>query len=313
MDKHGEYYSFKNKKTGKYLSTESFLTTSTLDDKALWKLEKDKGMYRIINKANEESVDVYNHATEAGSQVGVYGGYYATPNQLFYFESPVYGPSVEVEFIAGEIELTGTPFGTKPWDGDVNVTFDKAWDGDKETFFHADRDADRTGFTAIDLGEEHLPFNKVTLNSRPGFEYRGWEAVLSGSNEKDGEYTVIYKFSEEDFQRHEFASVELDEFVEYRYIKYETPNGGYTNIGEVNLIYAPKKPTCRYEGDALFINGGKVAVISYYDGDVLKKVDVAEKNTIVLDDEKMNNGYAVRVQVLGSKNNILASFFVKKY
>ncbi|MBQ7875956.1 MAG: RICIN domain-containing protein [Clostridia bacterium] len=309
MDKHGEYYSFRNEKTGKYLSTDSFLTTSVLDDKALWKLEKDKGMYRIINKANEESIDVYNHATEVGSQVGVYGGYYGTPNQLFYFEAPVYEPSVEVEYMAGEIELTGTPFGTNPWDGDENVTADKAWDGDKETFFHAGRNDDRTGYTAIDLGENHLPFNKVTINSRPGFEYRGWEAVLSGSNEKDGEYTVIHTFSEEDFQRGEFASVKLSEYVDYRYIKYETPNGGYTNVGEVNLIYAPEKPICKLEGDVLRVTGGRTKLISYYDGDVLKKIETTTKSAIVLTDEYTD----IRIQVINSENNLLATFFIKKY
>ena len=258
IEKHkNEYYAFRNEKTGKYLSTESFLTTSELNDKALWILEKDKGLYRIINKAHEESIDVYNHATENGSQVGVYGGYYGTPNQLFYFELATPQSEVEVEYVAGEVELTGTPFGSEPWDGDKNVTFDKAWDGDRETFFHAGRNDDRTGFTAIDLGEKHLPFNKVTLNSRPGFEYRGWEAVLSGSNEKDGEYTIIHQFTEDDFKRGEYASVDLGEYVDYRYIKYETPKGGYVNIGEVNLIYAPEKPEYKLVDGALWIMDGR--------------------------------------------------------
>ncbi len=310
MENQGEYYSFKNEKTGKYLSTESFLTTSTnLNDNALWKLEKDKGLYRIINKANEESIDVYNHATHNGAQVGVYGGYYATPNQLFYFEAPGYGSFVEVEYQASEFELTGTPFGTEPWDGDVNVTCDKAWDGDKETFFHAGRNDDRTGYTAIDLGEDHLPFNKVTINSRPGFEYRGWEAVLSGSNEKDGEYTVIHQFTEDDFQRGEYASVDLGEYVNYRYVKYETPNGGYTNVGEVNLIYAPKAPECRLEGDYLFLKGAKRFVVSYLEGEVLKKIEIVTSGAINVKECE----YDIRVQALDSENNLLCTFFVKKY
>ena len=324
MEKHGDYYAFCNEKTGKYLSTENFLTTSELNDKACWTLEKDKGLYRIINKANGESVDVYNHAIHNGAQVGVYGGYYATPNQLFYFELCEPQTSVEIEYKASEIELTGTPFGTNPWDGDKNVTFDKAWDGDKETFFHADRDADRTGFTAIDLGEKHLPFNKVTLNSRPGFEYRGWEAVLSGSDEKDGEYTVIYKFKEEDFARHEFASVDLGKEVNYRYIKYETPNGGYTNIGEVNLIYAPKQAEFIYSGYETYIEGAdwRNAIVAYYDGDALKKIDVIKSQNYVygLDKEFDNemiklSDYESDVRIyLFDKNNIhLATFFVKKY
>ncbi len=314
IENQGEYYSFKNEKTGKYLSTESFLTTSTnLNDNALWKLEKDKGLYRIINKANEESIDVYNHATHNGAQVGVYGGYYATPNQLFYFEAPGYGSFVEVEYVASEFELTGTPFGSEPWDGDENVTFDKAWDGDKETFFHAGRNDDRTGYTAIDLGEKHMPFNKVTINSRPGFEYRGWEAVLSGSNEKDGEYTVIHKFTEEDFKRGEYASVDLGEYVNYRYVKYETPNGGYTNVGEVNLIYAPEKPNCEYIGDNLLLGGGKMYIISYYEGDVLKKVETTTAETYAVNEPKMATSYSIRVHVLGSENNLLATFFVKRY
>ncbi len=309
IEKQGDYYAFRNEKTGKYLSTENFLTTSVKDDKALWTLEKDKGMFRIINKANEESVDVYNHATENGAQVGVYGGYYGTANQLFYFELATPETAVEVEFMASEIELTGTPFGTEPWDGDENVTFDKAWDGDKETFFHAGRNDDRTGYTAIDLSENHLPFNKVTLNSRPGFEYRGWEAVLSGSNEKDGEYKVIHTFKEEDFKRGEFASVELGEFVDYRYVKYETPKGGYVNIGEVNLIYAPKKPECSLEGDYLLLKGAKRFIVSYYEGEVLKKVEVVKSGGIDVKECE----YDVRVQAIDSNNTLLATFFIKKY
>ena len=310
IEKHkNEYYAFRNEKTGKYLSTESFLTTSELNDKALWTLEKDKGLYRIINKANEESIDVYNHATEAGSQVGVYGGYYGTPNQLFYFELATPQSEVEVEYVAGEVELTGTPFGSEPWDGDENVTFDKAWDGDRETFFHAGRNDDRTGFTAIDLGEKHLPFNKVTLNSRPGFEYRGWEAVLSGSNEKDGEYTIIHQFTEDDFKRGEYASVDLGEYVDYRYIKYETPKGGYVNIGEVNLIYAPEKPEYKLVDGALWIMDGKRKIVSYYEGDVLKKVEITTKSAIMLRDSE----YDVRIQVLDGESTLLATFFVKKY
>ncbi len=301
IEKHDDFYAFRNEKTGKYLSTESFLTTSVLDDKALWTLEKDKGLYRIKNHANEESIDVYNHATHNGAQVGVYGGYYATPNQLFYFELCEPKSEVEVEYQMSEIELTGTPFGTEPWDGDKNVTADKAWDGDKETFFHAGRNDDRTGFTAIDLGENHKPFNKVTINSRPGFEYRGWEAVLSGSNEKDGEYTVIYEFSEEDFQRGEFASVDLGKFVDYRYVKYETPKGGYTNVGEVNLIYKPKEE----ETDRL-------AIIGYYDQNKLVKIETKALNageTVKYESAE----YDVRALIYDKFNNLLATFFVKKY
>ncbi len=304
-----EFYLFRNEKTGKYLSTENFLTTSIRDEKALWTLEKDKGLYRIINEVTGDSIDVYNHATHNGAQVGVYGGYYATPNQLFYFELAEPQTAVEIEYQASEIELTGTPFGSEPWDGDANVTFDKAWDGDKETFFHAGRNDDRTGFTAIDLGEDHLPFNKVTINSRPGFEYRGWEAVLSGSNEKDGEYTVIHQFTEEDFQRGEYASVDLGEYVDYRYVKYETPKGGYTNVGEVNLIYAPKMPECRLEGDYLFLNGAKRFVVSYLEGEVLKKIEVVKSGAIDVKECE----YDIRVQALGSKNNLLATFFIKRY
>lgn len=313
LEKQGEYYAFRNEKTGKYLSTESFLTTSELNNKALWKLEKDKGLYRIVNKANEESIDVYNHATENGAQVGVYGGYYGTPNQLFYFELATPQSAVEVEYVAGEVELTGTPFGSEPWDGDKNVTADKAWDGDKETFFHAGRNDDRTGFTAIDLGEDHLPFNKVTLNSRPGFEYRGWEAVLSGSNEKDGEYTIIHQFTEDDFKRGEYASVDLGEYVNYRYIKYETPKGGYVNIGEVNLIYAPQAPKCEYIGDDLLLSGGKMYVISYYEGDVLRRIETFKGDKYPVKEPKMDTSYSLRVQVLGEENNLLSTFFVKKY
>lgn len=303
------FYLFRNEKTGKYLSTESFLTTSVNDPWALWTLEKDKGLYRIINAVNEESIDVYNHATENGAQVGVYGGYYATANQLFYFELAEPETEVEVEFMAGEFELSGTPFGTNAWDGDENVTFDKAWDGDSESFFHSDRDADTTGYTGIDLGENHMPFNKVTLNSRPGFEYRGWEAVLMGSNEKDGEYEVIYEFSEEDFARREYAEVYLDEPVDYRYIKYMTPKGGYVNVAEVNLLYSPKMPEYEVVDGMLWITGHKRLIISYYEGDVLRKIETTPRHSINLKDIDCD----IRIQALDGESTFLATFFIKKY
>ncbi len=309
LEKNGDYYAFKNEKTGKYLSTERFLTTSVLNDNALWTIEKDKGLLRIINKATGDSVDVYNHATENGSQVGVYKDYYATANQLFYLEIATPESEVEQEYFVGEIAVSGTPFGTKPWDGDENVTFDKAWDGDKETFFHADRDADRTGFTAVDLGQEHLPFNKIEICSRPGFEYRGWGATISGCDEKDGEYKIIHTFTEEDYIRGEFASVNLDEYVNYRYIKYETPQGGYTNVGEIRLIYAPKTPEVKIENGKLVFTGAKKFLVSFYDGDVLKKTEVKKGGFIELSE----SDFDVRIHALGKENVILGTFFVKKY
>ena len=326
IEKHNnEYYAFRNEKTGKYLSTENFLTTSTLDNKALWKLEKDKGLYRIINMANEESIDVYNHATEAGAQVGVYGGYYGTHNQLFYFELAKPQSEVEVEYMSNcEFELVGTPFGTNPWDGDENVSFDKAWDGDKETFFHADRDADRTGYTGIDLGENAFAFNKVVINSRPGFEYRGWGATLSGCDTIDGEYEVIYTFSEEDFQRGEQATVYLDQFCQYRYIKYETPQGGYCNVGEISLICAFEKPVPApqiYNNNVVIepLSYYPRVIVGYYEGEALKKVEVVSA-TFGYSSEQLpamnvpveDNEYDVRMHVV-TGNTLLATFFVKRY
>lgn len=300
IEKHGNYYAFKTEKTGKYLSTESFLTTSELNDKALWTLQKDKGLYRIINKATGDSVDVYNHATENGSQVGVYGGYYATANQLFYFETVYPQTAAELEYKADEITLTGTPFGSNPWDGDANVTFHKAWDGDKETFFHADRDADRTGYTGIDLGENHLPFNKVVINSRPGFEYRGWGATLSGCDTIDGEYEVIYTFTEEDFTRGEEATVEIEE-CNYRYIKYETPQGGYCNVGEISLIYNPEEST-----------GERLVIIGYYEDDELIKTETKSLSEgLSLWHEATE--YDVRMYVMDKNGIIFETYFTKKY
>lgn len=309
LEKNGDYYAFRNEKTGKYLSTESFLTTSVLNDDALWTIEKDKGLLRIISKATGDSMDVYNHATENGSRVGVYKDYYATANQLFYFENATPESEVEMEFSQGEIKLSGQPFGTKPWDGDENVTFDKAWDGDKETFFHADRDADRTGFTATDLGEEHLPFNKIEIYSRPGFEYRGWGATISGCDEKDGEYEIIHTFTEEDYTRGEFASIKLDKYVNYRYIKYETPQGGYTNVGEISLIYAPDAPTVEFDGESLLVQGAKKFVVGFYENGELKRVAVRNRGIVDL----TGNQYDVGIQAFGKENVLLATFFLKKY
>lgn len=316
------YYFFRNEKTGKYLSTESFLTTGEKNDKTAWILRKDKGLYQIKMLVNSDMIDVYNHATALGSQVGVYGSYYGTANQLFYFELAEPQTQVEVEYAASEIKLTGTPFGTKPWDGDENVTYHKAWDGDIETFFHADRDADRTGYTGIDLGENRLPFNKIILNSRPGFEYRGYGATISGSNEPDGDYEMIYTFKAEDFARREEAEVYLDKMVSYRYIKYETPLGGYCNVGEISLMYDPCKPSVAIKDGQIVIDGGtqielggETAVISYLEGGKLKKVEIkalSECPDGILCD-LAERGCDIRVQLIGKHGTLLCSFFIKKY
>ncbi len=309
IEKHGEYYAFKNEKTGKYLSTESFLTTDNkLTDKELWTLSKDKGLYRMINKANEESVDVYNHATENGAQVGVYGGYYGTANQLFYFEATEPETAVECEYMFEGFKLDGTPFGSKPWDGDSNVTYDKAWDGNIETFFHADRDADRTGYTGIDLGEDHMPFNKIVLNSRPGFEYRGYGATISGCNKIDGEYEVIYTFKSEDFTRREEAVVFFDKMADYRYIKYETPLGGYCNVGDIGLYYAPRMENAQEVAEGL-----ANIIIGYYDSNRLVKTEVVTQEDTREGSEVFNSGYDLRFYMIDKKNTLLATFFVKKY
>lgn len=314
MEKDGEYYLFKNDRTGKYLSAEDSLTTGERNEYALWRLEKDEGYYSLINPKSEKSLDVYNHATHEGARVGLYdynGGY----NQLWYFDAREPKTAMETEYTVSPKVLKGESFGSDAWIGNAEVTYDKAWDGDANTFFDAETGSD--GYTATDLGEKHTGFNKIRISPRLGFDYRVVGAKIMGGDEKDGEYDLIYEIKEEDV-RSEKVNIKLPEMKNYRYVKYVSPEEGYCNVAEIELIYEPYEPVLTFDEGGLEIDlgeyapGGEKYVVARYENYALTKVDIFTdgKDAANLIAQTEND---ISLTVLGGDNSIIYVMFVKKY
>jgi O-glycosyl hydrolase len=317
IEKIGDCYAFKNDRTGKYLSAESSLTTGEMSDYALWKLEKDNGYYSLINKKTNQSADVYSHGVSTGAIVGMYE-YNGGANQLWYFDPTAPQTELETDYVISKTVLKGTPFGTDSWTGNPDVSFDKAWDGNYDTFFDA---ADGSGgYTGIDLGEEHLPFNKIEATVRVGFESRMIGATIWGSNDENGEYSLIYTIKEEDISG-ETANIDLGKFADFRFVKYVSSENGYCNVSEIALVYDVCNIEASIENGELKISlnenvetGGEKAVIGYYSGTSLTK-------SVICDFEDSKSAFAealesdsdVSVTVLGKENSLLCRLFIKKY
>ncbi|MCD8049121.1 MAG: RICIN domain-containing protein [Clostridia bacterium] len=284
LERDGEYLLFKNVRSGKYLSAENGLTIGEKNDYAYWKVEKDEGYYSLINKETGQSADVYNHATSAGAGAGMYD-YNGGANQQWYFiaESAV-GKDAELDCVCEAQKVTGEPFGTNSWIGNEEVSFDKAWDGDSATFF--DAESGTGGYTGVDLGEEHLSVNKVELYPRSGFDYRITGGMLMGCDEKDGEYVLLHTFDAGEIENGR-ATVYLDEAVNYRYIKYVSPEEGYCNAGEIILYHDLYKPEAGYGNGKYYLSlgetapaGGESYVVSYFEEGILKETRVVTKDEL---------------------------------
>lgn len=317
IEKLGDYYAFKNDRSGKYLSAENSLTTGDMSDYALWTAEKDGGYYTLINKETGKSADVYNHSTYTGAMVGLYdyGGSY---NQQWYFDPTEPETALETDYVVSAAALTGEPFGTDSWTGNPDVSFEKAWDGDYNTFFDAAEGSG--GYTGLDLGENHLPFNKIEAAVRIGFDYRMAGATLWGCDTEDGEYELIYTFKEDDVKS-ERAYITLDSFADYRYIKYVSSENGYCNVSEIKLIYQPYEPKAELKDGILDVSlgeniemGGEKILIGYFDEGKLirtETVDFSEKETVF--EKSMAAKEDFSVTVIGKDNSLLCRLFVKKY
>ncbi len=310
LERDGEYLLFKNVRSGKYLSAESGLTIGEKNDYAYWEVQKDEGYYSLINKETGQSTDVYNHATRAGSGVGMYD-YNGGANQQWYFiAADAVGKDAELDYVCEAQKVAGEPFGTNSWIGNEEVSFDKAWDGDADTFF--DAESGTGGYTGVDLGEEHLSVNKVELYPRSGFNYRITGGMLMGCDEKDGEYVLLYTFDESEIESGR-ATVYLDEAVDYRYIKYVSPEEGYCNVGEIILYHDLYKPEAGYENGKYYLSlgetapaGGESYVVSYFDEGVLKETRVVAKDAL---DEAINAGNAAQTAVYASDGSLIVKVY----
>jgi hypothetical protein len=145
-------------------------------------------------------------------------------------------------------------------------------------------------------------------------------ATIWGSNDENGEYSLIYTIKEEDISG-ETANIDLGKFADFRFVKYVSSENGYCNVSEIALVYDVCNPEASIENGELKISlnenvetGGEKAVIGYYSGTSLTK-------SVICDFEDSKSAFAealesdsdVSVTVLGKENSLLCRLFIKKY
>ena len=142
------------------------------------------------------------------------------PDKELWFDSTVYGGFYSAYQIMA---------------GNGDDTFDKVIDGDPNTFF----DGLAEGWVEIDLGKK-LKFDTLGFAPRAGYESRMTGGVFYGSNNgKDWKEIYTVKFSPASGINY----IKLDKEQNYRYIRYEVPEGRaeganedyLCNIAEIEL------------------------------------------------------------------------------
>ncbi len=317
MSEEDGYFTFKNMRSGEFLSAENGLTIGEKTDSALWTVEKDEGFFKLINKADGKSPDVYGHAQHAGAQVGTYD-YNGGANQQWYF-IPEYNreEGLETDYTIEPVRVTGEPFGSEAI---ADLPYTNAWDGNTETYFDAKVDGEGYGgYTGADLGEDHFGVNKLVIYPRPaynnGFISRIMGADISVSESADGEFKSIYTIKDEEVGLLK-TEVYLPEITNARFIKYTSPKWGFCNVGEIELYYEPYQPKAELKNGKLTVDLGKKApidgekyVISYFDEGKLLKTDVQYENNF---DAAMESPYSIEVSVYAKDGSLILKFYVNK-
>ncbi|RCW49006.1 alpha-L-fucosidase [Paenibacillus prosopidis] len=135
----------------------------------------------------------------------------------------------------GGEKLTGTPFGTAPgYDG--SSTYDKAFDGEPGTFFDYVNPND--GYTGIDLGEGNAKtVNKIRFLPRLDYTARVTGGKFQGSNEGPDKGFVDL-FTVNWTADNGWTEVPVKDATPYRFLRYVSPDNGYTNMAEVEFYTA---------------------------------------------------------------------------
>jgi hypothetical protein len=131
------------------------------------------------------------------------------------------------------VKLTGTTFGTSVFSGHPDATFDKAFDEDIATFFDG---ADASGgYTGIDLGAGMSATVKtIRYYPRPDFVDRmvGGKFQCSPSSQSDG-YLDLYAVV--DVPPLAWTEVSVTSSTACRFFRYFSPEGGYSDVAEVEF------------------------------------------------------------------------------
>ncbi|MBC7406210.1 MAG: hypothetical protein H7230_01920 [Candidatus Parcubacteria bacterium] len=132
-------------------------------------------------------------------------------------------------------KLTGTVFGSTPsYQNDPNTTFDKAYDGDITTYF--DYLNPNGGLVGLDLGvNTKASLSSVCLFPRPAYynDTRVNGAIIQGSNDNLS-YTNIVTIS--GVVQGQWTEVNANNTTPYRYYRYLSPDGSYSNIAEIKFF-----------------------------------------------------------------------------
>lgn len=146
---------------------------------------------------------------------------------------PEYGPP-------DAVPLTGTPYGTSPAFGNSTNTYDKAFDGDPSTFF--DYSQANGGYAGIDLGAGHAAqVVKIRFVPRSNQPRRTVGGTFQGCT--DGPTTGCHTLATVPWTpSYEWIEVPVFDATQYRWLRYVSPNGGFSNVAEIQFYTGAPSP-----------------------------------------------------------------------
>ncbi|MFD2613938.1 cellulase family glycosylhydrolase [Paenibacillus gansuensis] len=208
-----------------------FATELGYDTSEVYKESRFVGSSRY-REANMALIKKYNMHWTAW-HFGVYG-----PALLTDFNNngtSTYTPTEAGSFYRDKIlQVEGTDFGTSPAYS-TGTEFGKAHDDSVVTYF--DYAQANGGYTGIDAGQSYR-IAKIKFYPRPGFTGRMAGGKFQGSNTSSSsgyvDLATVSSASEG------WNEITVSNTGSYRYLRYLSPNGSYSNVAEVDYIkYVP--------------------------------------------------------------------------
>jgi hypothetical protein len=207
--------------------------------------EGKSGPWQTILTINQENAGQWSEFTvNAGN--GAYKAIrYLAPNWG-------YGNVAELEFYNGNQKLGGNVFADDggPWNGQAARAADKAFDGNTQSFYDANNaNGAFVGLELTSCGEPPVNANdcaltKLRLFPRPDCcsgRTLGGQVQVSTEG-KNGPYQTILTINQENAgQWLEVNLINLN--GPYKAIRYVSPNGGYTNLAELEIYRGNQKLT----------------------------------------------------------------------
>ena len=182
----------------------------------------------------ESSFDAYLRRPEEVLADRTWGGPRQGKVTDFYARADAIGTPPGVPEYALPGKLSGTPYGTNPYE--TTSTYDKAYDGDPITYFlNADPDG---GYTGIDLGAgKESAVSLVRYFATPGDQ--NLDRMVGGRFEgcttgpTSGCKTLATVSTRPDYGWNEQA---ISDTGTYRWLRYVGPDGGYSSVAEIDYV-----------------------------------------------------------------------------